>query len=308
MGLGSGISNLESVICHPESGIWNSCPPLLPYLRPLSGRCLGRSTGVFVRVSVKNPPTVRLDELRRFAVALISASGVKPEKAAAIASQLLWFDTAGHPRHGAAMLTNLLSKIASGEIDPSEEGKVGAEKTALAVIDGRNGIPALILARAAGIAVEKARESGVGLVRVTRIGPVGPVAPIVAEIAIGPMIGTALGPDGAWATALPSAEGPPWIADSAIDPGTGPAFAPWSAVIPNNGWLVQAVSVASMEPLASLNLRVAEAARSAPDSPLRPDRLEARRRDARESGVTLDAKTRSALDAWAKKLGAAPLT
>jgi LDH2 family malate/lactate/ureidoglycolate dehydrogenase len=259
-------------------------------------------------VSAKHPPTVRLEELRRFAAALVSASGVKAERAAALASQLIWFDAAGYPLHGVATLADLLDKIASGEIDPTAEGKVGPEKTATAVIDGQNGIPGLILARAAGIAVEKARESGVGLVRVTGIGPIGSVAPIVADIGIGPMIGAAFGPNGAWASALPSADGPPWIADSAIDPGSGPAFAPWTVMVPNHGCLIQAVAVASMEPLASLQLRVAEAAKAAPDLSLRPDRLESRRREARESGVTLDPRTRSALNAWARKLGIEPLS
>ena len=258
-------------------------------------------------MNAKKPPPLRIDELRKFAAGLVAASGVQPGRAAALASHVLWFDAARHPLHGVATLTNLLDRIASGEIDPKAEGKVGPEKTASAVIDGQHGIPALILARAARIAVEKARESGVGLVRVSGIGAMGPVAPIVADIAIGPMIGAALGPDGAWATALPSAEGLPWIADSAIEPNAGPADSPWSALAPNGGWLIQAVAVAALEPLASLKLRVGQASKAAADSSLRPDRLEAARREAGDSGVTLDARTRSALDAWAERLGIAPL-
>ena len=49
------------------------------------------------------------------------------------------------------------------------------ERTTLALFDGENGLPPLILERAAELAVEKAREAAVGLVRVVgvRAGPFG---------------------------------------------------------------------------------------------------------------------------------------
>ena len=44
-----------------------------------------------------------------------------------------------------------------------------AERSATAVFDGRHGIPLLVLDRAAGLATEKAREMGLGLVRVANL-------------------------------------------------------------------------------------------------------------------------------------------
>ncbi len=238
------------------------------------------------------------------ATCLAAAVGIRPDRAAALANSLLWFDEAGAGESGIARLPDLLDRIAKGEIDPKAEGRVGPERAATAVLDGQNGPPELILARAAAIASEKAREVGSGLVRVKGIGRTGPAAPIVAEVAIGPMIAVALGPNGAWSVALPSPEGVPLLADSAL--GSAPEWlsklVPWSPVTPAGEWLVQAISVTALEPLAGFHERVAEAAKSVPKSPLRPETLETLRRDAREKGVVLSEATRSSLRKWAERL------
>src|SRR4051794_28449442 len=104
------------------------------------------------RVKAKETPRFRLDALRRAASSLAASCGVKPERAAALATQLLWFDAAGAPQFGLARLPDLLDRIGRGEVDPKAEGKVGPERAATAVVDGQNGIPALILSRAAGVA------------------------------------------------------------------------------------------------------------------------------------------------------------
>lgn len=246
---------------------------------------------------------LRLDALRRFASSLLAASGVKPDRASLLASHLLWFDEAGFGKHGLATLPGLLERIARGEIDPKAEGKVGPERAATAVLDGHDGPPALILARAAEIASEKAREVGLGLVRVRGIGPVGPAAPIVAEVAVGPMVAAALGPDGAWSLALPAPGGRPLVIDSAFAAGQ-PAPNGFVAALRIEGeWLVQVLSAVATEPLAALHDRVAEAMGEEPGWPLAPGRLEAPRREAREHGVTLEAPVRTALRTWAERLG-----
>ncbi|MDB5351359.1 MAG: malate/lactate dehydrogenase [Planctomycetota bacterium] len=257
------------------------------------------------RVKTKSTPRLRLDALRRFAAMLIAASGARPERAAALATHLLWFEAAGAPDHGIARLPDLLDQIARGQIDPKAEGKVGPERAATAVLDGHNGVPESILARAAAIASEKAREYGSGLVRVKGIGAAGPAAPIVADIAIGPMIAMALGPDGAWSVALPAPEGPPLLADSALgsDHEALAGLVPWTPLTAHGEWIVQALSVIALEPLAGFHERVTEAAKAASNSVLRPEMLEAVRRDAREHGVELSEATQSSLREWARRLG-----
>ena len=123
------------------------------------------------------------DELRRFAAAIASAAGLAPARALALASHLLWFDAAGAPTLGIATLPSWLEEIDGGRLDPLAVGRVVSERTTLALLDGENGLPPLILERAAELAVEKARESAVGLVRVVGVGPVRSAAPIAAGTA-----------------------------------------------------------------------------------------------------------------------------
>ena len=255
-------------------------------------------------VKTQDAPRPRPDPLRRFVSALLVASGLKPDRASALASLLLWFDTAGLLAHGVASLPTLLDRLDRGEIDPGAEGKVGPERAATAVLDGRSGPPLLVLARAAEIASEKAREVGVGLVKVRGIGPVGPASPVVADVAVGPLIVAALGPDGAWSAALPAPEGPPLVLDSAFTEGPAPAgIVPWAPLTLGGEWLVQAVAASAMEPLAGLHERVAEARARVRDSPLDPSRVEAHRREARESGIALDDATLLALRNRAAEAG-----
>ncbi len=108
------------------------------------------------------------------------------------------------------------SRSRQARSNPSAPGRVASERTSLAELDGENGIPPLILERAAELAVEKARESGVGLVRITGIRPVMSAAPIAAGIAIGPMAGWVLGPGSAWSLALPTAAGLPLVVNPTL--------------------------------------------------------------------------------------------
>ena len=268
---------------------------------------------------VTDAPHYRLDDLRRFASALGSAVGLNPVRAATLATHLLWFDAAGASPFGIETLADWLERIEARQVDPAAEGRVTRESIGTAILDGQNGPPPLILERAGGVAVEKSRDAGVGLVRVENIGPVGPSACVVAEMAIGPTAAMALGPGPSWALALPSGEGLPAVFDPALeagqDRGKGGAARPpvsawldsvaaWaSAIVPEGGWLVGAIAVARFEPLASFHERVGAAMRGAEGSPGRlvPVPWEARRRDAREHGVVVGAAASKRLKRWAER-------
>jgi LDH2 family malate/lactate/ureidoglycolate dehydrogenase len=264
---------------------------------------------------VKHDPRYRLDDLQRFATTLLAGLGVSPTRAMAMASQLLWFDAAGAPEFGIQTLPDWLDRIGSGEIDPAAEGRVGVERTGTAVLDGQKGLPPLILARAAELAVEKARDAGVGLVRVTNVSPAGPAAAVVAEVAIGPLAAAAIGPRGSWALALPSVGGLPAVFDSALGvagadssaPTLWDVLAPWGAVLaPEGTWLLAAFSVAAVEPLTTFQERFAVTFSQAPPLPravLLPGPWETLRRDAHERGISLKAAAWSRFQQWAERLG-----
>lgn len=259
----------------------------------------------------------RLDDLRHFATALASSAGLAPARASALASLLLWFDAAGAPSHGIATLGDVLEGVESGTIDPVAEPAVVLERGSTAVLDGRRGVPLLVLARAAGLATEKARDTGVGLVRVRNVGPTGSAAGVAAEMAIGPASALILGPGAAWAVALPAEGGLPAVFDPALGTGGVPdaagvyptLVAPWASVLnPDGGWLVAALAVNALEPLSTLHERVAEAIKGLDGSEgrLLPGPWERHRREVREHGVVMGPAAWESLARHAGRRGVTP--
>jgi hypothetical protein len=267
----------------------------------------------------------RLDDLRRYATELLSGVGLAPLRAAALAAHLLWFDAVGASNFGIAMLPRWLERIHAREFDVAAEGKVANERNGTALLDGCRGVPPLVLQRAAVLASEKAREVGIGLVRVSSLGAAGPAAGLAADLAIGPYLAAILGPGPAWSLAFPSAEGLPAVFDShlACD-GAGSArhrqraeASPWwtalagwvEALAPGEGWLVTAVAISAWEPLLSFHKRIAEALgdRSRPQPGLlRPEVVVARRHEAHKHGVALARALAGDLSQWAERLGVTP--
>lgn len=258
---------------------------------------------------------LRLDDLRRFATALGEAAGLAPARASALANHLLWYDAAGFPAHGIAALPGWLDRIAAGTVDPRAEGKVlTPEHAATAILDGQSGVAPLLLARAAGIAVEKAREVGVGMVRVCHLSTSGPAAAVAAEVAVGPYHAIVVGAGGEVAMACPSPEGLPLVYDSGLIPAStlgggqpSTALVAWAGVVlPEEGWLVAAVTVPALEPLASFHERQASASgKIQGEGWLRPVDWELRRRAAREQGVALESGVIESLRQHGGRLGVA---
>jgi hypothetical protein len=275
------------------------------------------------------------DDLRRFAAALGIGSGLAPARALAIASHLLWFDAAGAANLGIASLPDWLEAIEKGQVDSRAMGRVVAERSALAIFDGENGLPPLLLERAAELAVEKARETAVGLVRVDHVGPVRSAAAVAAGIALGPMAGLVLGPNRLWSIALPSEAGLPIVIDSGLAgcgvggkahesrtpgksakhpvarrggsvPGWDRLEALWlgaEVFRPADSWILAAVSVTAWEPLAAFHERVA-ALHDRDETPGRlvPAVWDAQRREARERGIAVPASAWKSLNEWAQRL------
>jgi LDH2 family malate/lactate/ureidoglycolate dehydrogenase len=276
----------------------------------------------------------RFDDLRRFAAALGTASGLIPARALALASHLLWFDAAGAASSGIATLPAWLEAIDVGRVDPKATGRVIGERAALAIFDGENGVPPLLLERAAELAVEKARETAVGLVRVAHLGALRSAAAVTAGIAVGPMAGLVLGPNRLWSMAVPSDSGLPVVVDSGLSAalGTGTSGAPQpqadstrhpasgldestaavleglvlgaEVFVPGDSWVVAAVAVSVLEPLTTFHQRVATALRGLTQAPgrLLPDAWDVHRRDSREHGVAIAAPAWKSLKTWAQRL------
>jgi LDH2 family malate/lactate/ureidoglycolate dehydrogenase len=267
-------------------------------------------------MTVSDGARYRIDDLRRFGSAIGAAAGLTPPRATALAAHLLWFDTAGAPRFGLATLQCWMGRIEQGEVNPKAEGRIASEHAGTAVLEGQDGLAPLILSRAAGVAGEKARDVGVGIVRVTGLGPAGPAAAVAAEMATGPEVACILGPNGAWTLALPSPEALPVVFDSVLA-GDVPLesrgeklralVAPWASLNAGEGWLVLALAVPSLEPLSTFHERVSAALKTLEEAPgqLLPGCWEDRRSKAREHGLSIDAAAMADLKRCAEKLGIA---
>jgi LDH2 family malate/lactate/ureidoglycolate dehydrogenase len=281
-----------------------------------------------------------LDDLRRFAAAMGTAAGLTPARSLTLASHLLWFDAAGAANLGISTLPSWMEAIENGEVNPTATGRVVNERTALAILDGENGLAPLVLERAAELAVEKARESAVGVVRVVGAGAVVSAAPVAAGIAIGPTAGWVVGPNRCWSLALPSHGDLPLVVDSGLSaaevdgrsdsPGTvgrrgsaaqtavasGPDGAAtgssrldgfWlgtEVLLPEGGWLVAALSIPALESFAAFDERLAAVARGTSPAPgrLLPEVWEARRRECRQKGVVIDGEAWKSVVHWARRL------
>lgn len=245
----------------------------------------------------------RLDDLRRLGAALAAGVGVAPARASAFVSGLLWYEAAGAPEFGIGSLPGWLDAIERGEVNPKAEGRIIKEHTATAVLDGQRGLTPLILSRAAGVAQEKAREVGVGVVSIVNVSSDGPVAEIAAEIAIGPMIGTISGAMGL-AVAVPVQGSVPAVFDSRLDPKVWLGVPPW-ADDPVTAWLVTARAVTAFETLGAVHEHVETLLKVNPAfaGEVRPDAWQARRMEHLEHGLALPEATVATLRDWAGRLG-----
>ncbi|CAN5893442.1 hypothetical protein BH23PLA1_BH23PLA1_40300 [soil metagenome] len=272
----------------------------------------------------------RIDDLRRLAADLGSRLGLPPARGAALAKHLLWFDAIGARSAGFARLPSWLDRLELGEFEPDSEGKIGQEHASTAQLSAGRGLPPIVLDRAAEVAGQKARDTGLGLVRVSGLLPGGPAAPIAAALAIGPLVGLVLGPGPEQAIALPTAEGLPLVYDSIleVDQGERPEaeanddrepiatdlaglVAPWALLAEPGEVIVVALAVSALEPLSSFQERVSAACevrgdrRVGPHSSgwLAPREWEARRRAVREHGLGLPSAVEEALRKRAEAAG-----
>ncbi len=112
---------------------------------------------------------VRHEVLLDFARRLLEAAGVPAANAELTARMLLAANLRGIDSHGVHLLSYYVKQIESGQVSPTEEGRVVSESGACMVYDGRNGLGqvtaqhccthALRLASLHGLAMVTARET-----------------------------------------------------------------------------------------------------------------------------------------------------
>ncbi|MDP7103326.1 MAG: Ldh family oxidoreductase [SAR202 cluster bacterium] len=135
--------------------------------------------------------------LRATVTAIFEKMGLAPEDAANGADVLVTADLRGVETHGVSnKMSDYVGLYTSGALSPRPDWRIERESPGTAVIDGDRGLGIIIGSKAMDIAIEKARNVGVGIVTVHNsghLGAVGHFAMQAAEAGMVGMCGTATG-------------------------------------------------------------------------------------------------------------------
>jgi uncharacterized oxidoreductase len=134
-------------------------------------------------------PRLPADELLGFSERLLAASGVPLDDARLVAKLLVKTDLRGYPGHGVTRIAPYLSWIAGGTIKLAEKPEIVRHGKTTALIDAHHYIGQVAAHDAMKLAIDKARQHGVGTVCIRRAGHCGRLADYVEMAADQGMIG-----------------------------------------------------------------------------------------------------------------------
>jgi LDH2 family malate/lactate/ureidoglycolate dehydrogenase len=117
-------------------------------------------------MSQTNSITVPAEELIALVARLFVAAGIPEQSAHAVAEALVDADLEGVSSHGVMLVDMYLDRIRSGSVSAEEMAIVVSDRGAAVVLDARNALGQLTADQAIGIAVERARQYGAGIVAV----------------------------------------------------------------------------------------------------------------------------------------------
>ena len=117
------------------------------------------------RVREDNSIRIMPNDLRRVVQSIFESVGVEAEDAKLGADVLVTADVRGVDSHGVSnMLRTYVQRIRDGVINPRPQWRVIEEQASTATIDCDTGLGVMVAPRAMAIAIEKARQTGMGAV------------------------------------------------------------------------------------------------------------------------------------------------
>jgi LDH2 family malate/lactate/ureidoglycolate dehydrogenase len=122
------------------------------------------------------PVRVAIERLEEFVNDVLHAAGLDRSGAARTARLMVAADARGSDSHGVFRLPQYVRRILAGGINKHPDIRVIEDRLATALLDGDNGMGHLVMSRAAELAIEKARRTGVGWVGARRSNHAGPAA------------------------------------------------------------------------------------------------------------------------------------
>lgn len=120
-------------------------------------------------------------DIASFIHRVLAAVGLRDADARVVGELMAEGDLNGADTHGVFRLPQYVKRIETGGINPAPDIRVEREQSAMALVNGDNGMGHLVAKFAADLAVEKARHSGVAWVGINHGNHSGP-ASIYAKI------------------------------------------------------------------------------------------------------------------------------
>jgi L-2-hydroxycarboxylate dehydrogenase (NAD+) len=120
------------------------------------------------------PALVAVPRLVEFIARSLAATGVPPEDAAQVAALMAESDARGGDAHGIFRLPQYVKQIQQGAVNPKANIRVLNNRAGTALIDGDNSLGHLVMKRATELAIEKARQCGIGWVGTRHSNHAGP--------------------------------------------------------------------------------------------------------------------------------------
>jgi len=124
--------------------------------------------------SVPSPPHVGITELQKFITRALTSAGIPTDDAAQVAALMAESDARGGDAHGIFRLQQYVKQIQSGGINARPNIRTVSDRAGAALIDGDNALGHLVMKRAAELAIEKARQCGIGWVGTRHSNHAGP--------------------------------------------------------------------------------------------------------------------------------------
>ncbi len=124
----------------------------------------------------ENQPRIAAADLAAFVIRAFVAAGLPASDAETVAGLMVDADLRGSDTHGVIRLPLYVRRIRAGGVNPKPNIRIVSDRPAAALIDGDNGMGHLVMRRAAELAIEKAKATGVGWVGARMSNHAGPAA------------------------------------------------------------------------------------------------------------------------------------
>ena len=135
---------------------------------------------------------IKAPELEQIGTRLFDAVGSPHDESEIVSEVLVRSSLMGHDSHGVLRFSQYVKDIQSGELKPGAPFEVLRETPASALVEGHQGWGMVIARKAMQLAIEKARQSAVGLVIVRGSQHIGRVGEYPTMAAAENMVGMAI--------------------------------------------------------------------------------------------------------------------